>query len=122
VSSPNTLVLLVEDDASTREFMAKALAKHGIESVEAASVGEALLRLDEVPAPTALILDLMLPDAKGTVLLRRIRRDALALRVAVVTGTADLTQFSDLLRFPPDAVFRKPLDLAPLLAWLRAGA
>jgi DNA-binding response OmpR family regulator len=115
-------VLIVEDDESTREFMALALAKHQIESVQASSVGEALMRLEQPPVPETLILDLMLPDAKGTVLLRRIRRDGLSIRVAVVTGAPDHILFSELLRIPPDTVFRKPLDLAALIAWLREGA
>jgi CheY-like chemotaxis protein len=111
------LVLIVEDDASTREFMVLALAKNKIPTIEASTVGEALVRLDQLPRPTAMILDLMLPDAKGTVLLRRLRRDDLPIRIAAVTGAADLTQFSELLRFPPDAIFRKPLNLASLIAW-----
>src|SRR4051812_15738676 len=112
-----TQVLIVEDDESTREFMARALAKHHIGSLQASSVGEALMRLEEAPMPDALILDLMLPDAKGTVLLRRIRRDGLPIRVAVVTGAPDV-QFPELLQIPPDAVFRKPLELPALIAWL----
>src|SRR3954469_9282781 len=122
MSSSDTLALIVEDDASTREFMVLALTKHQIPCVEAATVGEALVRLDQDPKPTALILDLMLPDAKGTVLLRRLRRDNVDIRVAVVTGAPDLAQFSELLRFPPDAIFRKPLNLASLIAWVRNDA
>jgi hypothetical protein len=53
------------------------------------------------------------------VLLRRVRRDNLPLRIAVVTGAPDMIQFSELLRSPPDAIFRKPLSLAALIAWLR---
>lgn len=119
MNSPEPLALIVEDDESTREFMVLALAKHQIPCVEASSVGEALMRLDRDPQPTALILDLMLPDAKGTVLLRRLQREHKPMRVAVVTGAPDLVQFSELLRFPPDAIFRKPLNLAAMIAWVR---
>lgn len=119
MSSTKPLALIVEDDPSTREFMVLALKKHQIACAEASSVGEALLRLDQEPKPDTVILDLMLPDAKGTVLLKRVRRDNLPLRIAVVTGAPDLAQFSELLRTPPDAIFRKPLSLAALIAWLR---
>ena len=119
MSNTDPLALIVEDDPSTREFMVLALAKHQIPSVEASTVGEALVRLDQNPKPTALILDLMLPDAKGTVLLRRLQRENTPIRVAVVTGAPDLVQFSELLRFPPDAIFRKPLNLAAMIAWVR---
>lgn len=122
MSGMGLLAMIVEDDESTREFLARALAKHQIACVQAATVGEALIRLEELPAPDALILDMMLPDAKGTVLLRRIRRDDLPIRVAVVTGAADHSQFAELLRSPPDAIFGKPLALAALIAWLRGDA
>ena len=119
MNSTEPLALIVEDDESTREFMALALAKHQIPCTQASTVGEALVRLDQEPQPTALILDLMLPDAKGTVLLRRLQREQTPIRVAVVTGAPDLIQFSELLRFPPDAIFRKPLNLAAMIAWVR---
>jgi DNA-binding response OmpR family regulator len=119
MSITESLALIVEDDESTREFLTLALARQQIASVHAASVGEALMRLEQGPVPTALILDLMLPDAKGTVLLRRVRRDDLPIRIAVVTGAPDDSHLSDLLRFPHDAVFRKPVNLAALIAWLR---
>src|SRR4051794_18026361 len=109
MTGAQTQVMIVEDDESTREFMALALAKHHMGSVQASTVGEALMLLDKPPTPDALILDLMLPDAKGTVLLRRIRRDNLPIRIAVVTGAADHAQFSGLLQIPPDTIFSKPL-------------
>jgi CheY-like chemotaxis protein len=118
MAATQTLTLVVEDDPSTREFIVRALSKRGMGSIQAASVGEALMKLDEEPLPTAIILDLRLPDANGTLLLRRIRRDQLPIRTAVVTG-ADPEQFHEMLRFPPDKVFRKPIDVAELLAWLQ---
>ena len=121
MAATQIVAMVVEDDPSTREFLVRALAKQGIETQEAATVGEALVMLEQEPLPTVLILDLMLPDASGTILLRRIKRDALPIRVAVVTGVKDPYAFWDVLRFPPDRLFRKPLDLAELVAWLQQG-
>jgi DNA-binding response OmpR family regulator len=119
MAATQIVALIVEDDASTREFIVKALGMHGIDTMEAASVGEALILMEQEPLPTVVILDLMLPDASGTILLRRIKRDALPVRVAVVTGVKDPYAFWDVLRFPPDRIFKKPLNVAELVTWLQ---
>lgn len=115
------LILIVEDDASTRDVLARALAEHGMESAEAGTVGAALMRLDRDPVPAAVLLDLTLPDADGGTVLRRIRRDRLPVRVAVVTGHPDPDAVFEAMALAPDRIFRKPVDLAALVAWLRDG-
>ena len=46
--------------------------------------------------------------------------DRLADKVAVVTGLADPTSHLDVLHFPPDRIFKKPVDFANLIEWLNA--
>jgi DNA-binding response OmpR family regulator len=121
MAATQTLTLVVEDDPSTREFIVRALEKKGIGIVEAASVGEALVALQREPLPSSIILDLMLPDANGVVILRRIRRNELPIRVAVVTGMSDPQAFFDAMKLAPDRIFKKPLKLSELLAWLQEG-
>jgi DNA-binding response OmpR family regulator len=122
MAATQLVVLIVEDDASTRELFCRALARSGIGCVEAAGIGEALLRLEEDPVPGAVILDLTLPDASGAVLLKRIRRDPTPIRVAIVTGVTDPKRLADVERLRPDRVFTKPIDLRELIAWLREDA
>jgi DNA-binding response OmpR family regulator len=121
MAATQTLTLVVEDDPSTREFIVRALEKKGMGIVEAASVGEALVALQREPLPSSMILDLMLPDANGVVILRRIRRNELPIRVAVVTGMSDPQSFFDAMKLAPDRIFKKPLKLSELLAWLQEG-
>jgi two-component system OmpR family response regulator len=122
MAATQLVVLIVEDDPSTRELLCRALGRAGIACVAAGGVGEALLRLEEDPLPGAVILDVMLPDANGSVLMSRIRRDALPVRVAVVSGaSADTPALRDLMRYGPDRVFTKPIELAKLIEWLREG-
>ena len=111
-------VLIVEDDPSSLDVIVRLLKKHDYDTSVALSVGEALLKLEEDELPAAIILDLRLPDANGGVVLRNIRRRQLPIRVAVVTGVSDPTVFSDLVTFPPDAVFKKPVDQRELMQWL----
>src|SRR5688500_13845664 len=78
-------VLVVEDDHDTRDVMVGLLRRAGCDGRAAASAGEALLQI-EGSLPTHILLDLMLPDAGGVVVLRAIRRRQLPVRVAVLTA------------------------------------
>jgi two-component system OmpR family response regulator len=111
--------LIVEDDPDSSEVLAEALSVHGFEVDVAATVGQALIKLERGLLPAAMIVDLRLPDASGGLLLRRIRRDNLPIKVAVVTGLPDPTSHLDAARFPPDRIFKKPLEVATLVAWLK---
>lgn len=111
-------VLVVEDDSDSCEALNVALNMHGFDAECARTVGEALVKLERGLIPAAIIVDLRLPDASGGLLLRRIYREKLAMKVAVVTGMPNPMSIPDLVRFPPDRVFLKPLDFAELFAWL----
>jgi DNA-binding response OmpR family regulator len=65
-------IMVVEDDDATREFLADNLAADSYEVVTAASGGQAL-NLLEVKECDLLLLDVMLPDASGFELCRRLR-------------------------------------------------
>jgi DNA-binding response OmpR family regulator len=110
--------LIVEDDPSSSDVIARAVRRAHMDPVPAMSVGEALLRVEQ-EWPPAVILDLRLPDADGTILLRRLKRDARKTHIAVVTGVPDLSRYIDLMHFPPDLLLKKPVDLPKLLHWLR---
>jgi ActR/RegA family two-component response regulator len=110
--------LIVEDDPSSSDVIARAIRRVHVEPIVAMTVGQALVHIDE-QWPPAVVLDLRLPDADGTVLLRRLKRDARKTHIAVVTGVADLSRYADLMHFPPDLMLKKPVDIAKLLNWLR---
>src|SRR3954469_9092814 len=110
--------LIVEDDPSSSDVIARAIRRVHIEPIVAMTVGQALVQVEE-EWPPAVVLDLRLPDADGTVLLRRLKRDARKTRIAVVTGVDDLSRYVDLMHFPPDLLLKKPVDIPKLLNWLR---
>jgi DNA-binding response OmpR family regulator len=122
MAATQTLTLVVEDDPSTREFIVRALEKKGMGTAQATSAGEALVALQHEPLPSTIILDLMLPDANGVIILRRIRRDELPIRVAVVTGMTDPEGFFGAMKLTPDRIFKKPLRLSELISWLQEDA
>ena len=110
--------LVVEDDPDSCDALVATLSAHGFDTECARTVGEALVKLERGLIPTAVIVDMRLPDASGGLLLRRIHRERLPTRVAVVTGMDDPMSHPDLVRFPPDRVFTKPLVFAELIEWL----
>ena len=91
---PGATILVVEDDAATRTFLADNLTADGYELLVAESAREGL-RLMETRFPDLALVDLGLPDASGYDLLRRVREaDGLASRLdpalplVVLTGRA----------------------------------
>jgi CheY-like chemotaxis protein len=58
-------VLLVEDDADTREVMRHTIEKMGVPVAEAANGRAALTWLGDHPAPSMILLDLMMPEMDG---------------------------------------------------------
>ena len=106
-------VLLVEDDWRTHSALRKILTKLGWEVYSAMTVsgGLALLHL----RPQAIILDMMLPDGDGIDVLRQVRAEQQAAKVAVTTGIEDLARLEEIRQLAPDAMLRKPLELDDLL-------
>ena len=115
-TAPQTLI--IDDDPVSREALLKILRLMGLQATAAGSVEEGLLTLD--PPPHNIVLDLMLPDGTGIDILRQIRRKNLPIRVALLTG-ADQGLIAQAQALKPDAVFTKPVDLRPLIDWLKAG-
>jgi DNA-binding response OmpR family regulator len=110
-------VLVVEDDAPIRRGMAALLRIRGHRVTAVATVAEALSHLDG-STPTHLLLDLNLPDAPGTDVLRRIRAEALPVRVALVTGASGTPLIDEAHALTVEAVFVKPPNWDKLLDWI----
>jgi PAS domain S-box-containing protein len=65
-------LLVVEDDADTRDLLVTALGERGAEVAAAGSVAEAMAAL-ALGSPDALVSDLAMPGEDGYALLRRVR-------------------------------------------------
>jgi two-component system response regulator AtoC len=81
------LVLLVDDDASTRKVAKANLGLEGFEVIVASSGSEALARLAESD-PLAMVSDLKMPDMDGIALMERVHAIRPSLPVVLVTAHA----------------------------------
>ncbi|MFI5126052.1 MAG: response regulator [Candidatus Acidiferrales bacterium] len=105
---PARPILVVEDDASTREFVAELLSKNGYIVSVAADGAKARAQVAE-SLPELVILDLILPDVSGFQLLAEWRVDSRTadLPVFVLTSKDLTTAESDYIRANAGALFRK---------------
>jgi DNA-binding response OmpR family regulator len=117
-----TRLLMIDDDVRLSAMVRDYLAGNGIE-VEAASDAESGLRRLEDSGAQLLILDLMLPDADGLEVCRRIRArsDALAaLPILMLTAKGDPLDRVVGLEIGADDYLPKPFEPRELLARVRA--
>lgn len=107
-------VLVVEDDAELRASMVELLVAEGFEVDLATNGAEAIDQLEHDLRPCAVVVDLLMPGIVGQELLEYLRDDArlAQIPVAIYSGSPQLAPKG----YP---VFRKPTDMAPLLAFVR---
>ncbi|MDB5295323.1 MAG: DNA-binding response regulator [Phycisphaerales bacterium] len=115
--TPETLVLIVDDDPTLRGGIAALLGFERHATLTAATVAEAHGRLD-AQIPTHALLDLNLPDGLGTAILRRIRDESRPVRVAMISGNADDAAMAEARALGVDAVFVKPPEWDEVLQWV----
>jgi len=85
-------VLIVEDDATTRDWLKRALERDGWEVIEAVN-GRPAVELAKTTTPDLILLDLLMPEMDGFEFLDVIRRDVGQTRVPVIVlTTKELTE------------------------------
>ncbi|WP_058282982.1 response regulator [Ruegeria denitrificans] len=108
---PTPRVLIVEDEAATRELICRVLGKEGWQIDEAVNGLDALQRLSET-VPDVILLDLMMPEMDGFEFLTRMRKTPEWTNVPVVIVTAKTLSNEDraLLNGSVQALIRKDGD------------
>ena len=107
-------VLVVEDDASTRETVMSALGDVGISCLGVPD-GTAALAECQLRDPELIVLDLALPGLDGVRFADAYRRiPGSRARIVVVSGTEKATETAARIR--ADAFFSKPFKLDALVS------
>ena len=112
-------LLIVDDDHDIRRVMRGMLHGMGLSIAEAASGTEALRAIAAAP-PDLMILDLMMPEMNGLVLLDKLRSAGLMKGMVVIVMTGSVTPSSVVREKGALGVLRKPFSRAELRAAVQA--
>jgi DNA-binding response OmpR family regulator len=83
---PGTCILVVDDDPSVRQLIARHLEQEGWKTVQASNATDAL-QLARESRPMLITLDIMMPDASGWWVLEKLKEDALTAGIPVLVVT-----------------------------------
>jgi DNA-binding NtrC family response regulator len=108
-------LLIVDDDADIRALLCELFAKAGYSCEVATDGAAAILFLEHNDAPDAIVLDLLMPGIVGTSVIAYLSsRPSLSdVPVAIVSSSPHLAP-------PGYPLFKKPLQFAPLLEFVRS--
>jgi two-component system response regulator AtoC len=110
---PVQRVLIVDDDASARDWLAAFVRSRGLAPICAASGEEALDELRRA-APDIVTLDLVLPGMDGLATLRALRAIAPRVPVVMLSGVGDTQAIVEAVRLGASDFLRKPFEAEEL--------
>ena len=109
-------ILIVEDDDDIREALTQILELEGYVVREAANGREALDIIAAQPAPSLILLDLMMPVMDGWQFRTEQMKDPSLSKVPVVVISADASVHEKVASFGAASVLPKPISLDRLLS------
>ncbi len=117
-------ILVVEDEATNRDFLRRSLEDNGYETTLASTAQEAeeaakSSALEGGVAIDGVILDLMLPDGDGISLIRRMKAAGLSAPVLILSAKRSVDERVFGLETGGDDYLTKPYAIAELMARLR---
>ncbi|KKD57854.1 transcriptional regulator [Grimontia sp. AD028] len=108
-------ILIVEDDSTTRDFIAKALKEHGY-AVDIAEDGQNGLMMALSSQYQLVILDRMLPNLDGMKVLTALKSAEPELPILILSALDSVKDKVDGLTAGSDDYLTKPFALAELIA------
>lgn len=114
--------VLVEDDAFLANFTSTLLSLSGFDVRQAGNRDEIVAQIRQPPRPDIILLDVMLPDADGFDILRRVRQHPVLRDVPVIMLTGKTTREAVLrgLADGADGYITKPFEPDALLRAVRS--
>lgn len=112
-------ILIVEDEASIREFISLNLRMSGFDTAEA-SCGEEALKIYIKYQPDVILLDIMLPGIDGFEICKIIRKTAPEIAIIMLTARGQDNDKINGLEIGADDYIIKPFNPLELIARIRA--
>jgi two-component system, OmpR family, copper resistance phosphate regulon response regulator CusR len=111
-------ILVIEDERKTAEYLKKGLSEHGF-VVDVAENGEDGLHLATTGDYALIVLDVMLPDKDGWLVIRELRKSGKQMPVLFLTAKDSLDDKVKGLELGADDYMVKPFAFSELLARIR---
>lgn len=108
------MILIVEDDPEVAKVLSIIMARVGYRPVVTHEVVTAIRSFNK-QRPSAILLDLMLPDMNGLEFCRYVRRDTIQNTIPVLVISADTTAREEAMRAGADVFFTKPFKTHELV-------
>lgn len=119
MSEPNVRVLIADDHTMVRESLAGLLRGAGVDVVAQAADGEETLQRAQELRPDVVVTDLSMPGLNGLEVIRRLREQAPAARVLVLTMHQEDEYILQAVRAGASGYVVKDSPAAELLAAVR---
>jgi two-component system KDP operon response regulator KdpE len=116
---PAARILVIEDGSAVRRALKRIFESEGY-IVDLAADGTSGLELLRKTAPSAILLDLTLPDISGREIYQKIIQVAPRLPIIVVSAKTDVAEKAALLQMGACDYVTKPFSPRELLASVRA--
>lgn len=110
-------LLLVDDDATLREVLARALARRGF-SVRSAANGEEALALAREGCPQYAVVDLKMPGLSGLALVPQLKALNPTMCILMLTGYASIATAVEAIKLGATHYLAKPADADEIVAAL----
>jgi DNA-binding NtrC family response regulator len=114
-------VLIADDEALIRQSVRSVLTQEGFEVAAAASGSEAWARFQQ-EKPDIVLLDLVLGDADGLELLRRMRQEAPDAKVILISAHGSIESAVTAMKLGSYDFIKKPFELEEIVAAVRNAA
>jgi DNA-binding response OmpR family regulator len=118
-TSPTERILIVEDDHAVQKALKRLFETEGFE-IEISSDGKSALEAFRRIAPSAIVLDLRLPQMSGRDVCREIKQQSPSVPIIVLSAASDVSDKVLLLELGADDYVTKPFSPRELLARVRA--
>jgi two-component system, NtrC family, response regulator AtoC len=117
----STQVLVADDEVLIRQALRTTLAREGFDVTAAGSGTETWLRFTE-DRPDIVLLDLVLGDADGLDLLRRMRQEAPDTKVILISAHGSIESAVAAMKLGGYDFIKKPFELEEIVAAVRNAA